>query len=91
MIAVVEVVFQGEEYLFRKDRDLVRNFAEAVRKDQGAYPDAEEFKAGGPALRSGRVWSDEEGERYQIFWDRPLSGGFAIVYDSEDDRVRIQD
>ena len=91
--ASVEVPYQVEELLFRRERKRVADYMEASLGEQGAYPSDEAFRANGPKLTSPytAILFDEGQAGYRIFWSRPLRSGYSINCMSEDGQVWIQD
>lgn len=91
LVALVEIPFQVEEMLFRRDVEKIHTYLEAGRSPDGAYPAADEFDAHGPELTSRNPGLSVTGQQFSLFWTRPLSSGFAIRYSSDDGRISIQD
>jgi hypothetical protein len=87
----IEVTFQIEEYLFRKDRVAIHDYVAGYVEKEGAFPDVEQFKSAGLDLTSNGARYRPGENAFSVFWDRPLSSGFAIVFSSDSNGVRIQD
>jgi len=90
-LAVVEVPYQVEELVFRQDRDQVRAYLEATRKETGSWPTDDEIRNHGPRMRGKNPHVSVTPDDYWIYWSRPLRSGFALHYSSQDNRVRVQD
>lgn len=90
-IALFEIPFQLEELVFRQDREKVRAYFKAELEESGAYPTEENFKTHGPRIRGEHARVSIAQQDFSLFWNRPLRPGHAILYSSEDNRVRIQD
>jgi len=86
----VEVVFQLEEAVFRKNHDAIRAVAFEDYKTKGSFPTPEQLEISHPNLLQ-RSQYHASGTKYSLFWTRPMSKGFSIVYSSQDDRIRIVD
>ena len=91
VLALVEVPYQVEEMVFRQDRNQVRAYLEANRKETGAWPTDDEIENRGPRMRGKNPHVSTTPDDYWIYWSRPLNSGFALHYSSQDNRVRVQD
>ncbi len=93
-LLVVEGAFQVEEHVFRRQRDRLAQLVEEHPGEGGSAPSREALAAvGDPLLDADNVhYRPARGAaHFTLFWDRPLSPGFAIVYWSGDGRVWIND
>ncbi|BCX47979.1 hypothetical protein HAHE_18870 [Haloferula helveola] len=90
-ILLVEIPFEIEEFLFRKDRELVREHIAGVVDRTGSFPNTDELRNDGPELHAKGVSVYSTEDDFSLFWNRPLSSGFAICFSAKDNRVWIQD
>lgn len=87
----VESAYQWEELRFRQDWKEIREFAEGYRDRRGGFPNKEALLSGGPPLHNDSFLFSDGTDGYSLFWNRPLSGGFALVADSRERSIRVQD
>lgn len=89
---VLETSFQIEEGIFRSDWKRIQGFAASFEDEVGRVLTKEELDSKGPRLgnESFHFYARETGG-YSLYWNRPLSSGFALIADSESDTVRVQD
>lgn len=88
---LVELTYQWEELRFRQDWKEISQFVEDYRKKDGAFPGKQALVTTGPALHNESFLFSSGESGYQLFWDRPLNRGFALVADSRKDSIRVQD
>ncbi|MDG2123269.1 MAG: permease prefix domain 1-containing protein [Verrucomicrobiales bacterium] len=91
VVVSIEAVYQFEEWGFRKDLVLVRDYLDSYLSENGGLPDELVTGAGGLKLRSGHVSFGADGDALRIAWSRPLQPGKSIIYSSQDDEISIQD
>lgn len=91
VLALVELPFQIEEWLFRNDRDQMQAYLDSTRREKGTWPSSEEIEAKGPPLRGKHAQIRTTDDGFMLFWSRPLSSGFALHYSSSDDQIYVQD
>jgi hypothetical protein len=91
--SMIEIPYQVEEDLFRRDRATIRDYMEGLRDASGKYPAQERVRENQPRLlnRSSRISVNERAPGYHFFWNRPLNSGYSINFSSDQDAVWIQD
>jgi hypothetical protein len=90
-VAAVEVPFQVEELLFRREVERLRGYLETAVADTGSLPTSEQIAEEGPRSSSPRAWVRGSVEDWSLFWSRPLSPSAALIYSSTDGGVFAQD
>ncbi|QEG41964.1 permease prefix domain 1-containing protein [Roseimaritima ulvae] len=89
LVAAIEGPYAVEEYRYSQQLRQTQASLQTLKDERGSYP-AEvplEFLAT-PAFHYN---SQADGTVYSLFWDRPLSPGYAIGYSSQDNRMWIND